>query len=384
MFIFYVVAVLSLIVGAIMWWRSDKIAWWEWLIGSATGFIMAVAFHLVAFAQMTSDVETHSGCVTQVRYRPAWNEAYVVHHTSTTKVGKTTVTRHWTTHHTQNHPNAWYALDTFGNDVEIEQSRFNTILSRFGSKAEPTPGTRTVWYHSNSHMTSGDKNDYVAQRNGYVEPMTMLTTWTNRVKACPSAWSFPKPAEEAGTPKLYEYPRNDDRWNSDRLLGTALSIGNYQWDQMNARIGESKQVNVIAIGFGNLPASVAFQQQAKWIGGKKNDLVLCYGGASPAKADWAEVFGWSESELCKQRLKTILLENALTPSIIPIIEAEVIKDYKPKDWTKFDYLTIEPPLSAYILYFLTVFTVQGLAWAWFHCNEFNKDGTKKPRRYGYY
>ena len=160
-------------------------------------------------------------------------------------------------------------------------------------------------------------------------------------------------------------------------------IDNYKWDCMNSGLGPVKKVNVIIIGFP--PGSVetlAKYQEAKWIGGKKNDLVLCYGVYAPpedpntidwSKATWAYVFGWTESEDVKQNLKEMLLNSPVDSELIPKIEEEISKNYRIKDWSKLDYVAVEPPFwSILTMFVLTVLFQSGFI-TWAMLNDITKD-----------
>lgn len=371
MFIFYLFAVLSLVIGGIAWYRSDKIVWWEWLTGAAVGLLLAIIFHLSAFYGMTDDIETLSGQVTEVRFRPAWLETYQQRHTR--KVGKVTTT-YYTTEY-QNHPDRWTATDSLGETADISRDFYDTVVMRFGGPIEKVRGDRTTW-KTGSRMVSGDPLDYLGTNvKGYVEPVNVWHHWTNRVKATPSAFSFSRltTLEEAD---VFPYPENSDRFNSERVLGTAQkAMPGYLWDQFNAVIGPQKHVNVILIGFGNQDSSIAEVQRARWIGGKKNDLVICYGGEAP-KPSWVKVFGWTEAEEVKYNIQTIIQQQGVSPKVLPALRAEIQARYEPKDWSKFDYLTIEPPLWSYFVYLLVVGIVQSGMWVYFTLNE----NTKTPKR----
>jgi hypothetical protein len=368
MYLFYAIGLLFFAIGGIVWHKTHKVTWWEWLVGGGVSLLMSGLFHWQAFRSMTDDIETLSGYVTEARHIPAWTEQYTYTVTHSSGSGKTR--RTWTTTHTGTayHAETWTVEVTVGSSMTISEAKYQDLVQKFGP-ADRVEGVRRT-SRTNSHMTAGDPLDDVSSPRGYIEPVTTQHHWTNRVKACPSVWSFPQPPEKA---PVYDYPTNADCWASERLLGTANALPLYEWDQMNARIGEAKQVNVIACGFGPSDASVAQLQRAKWIGGKKNDVVICWGGASGDKAEWVEVFGWTESELCKANLRTIVLEHPINKALIPLIEAEIRANYQIKDWTKFDYLSIEPPPSAYWIFFIVLLVVQGGLYIYFYCNEHEED-----------
>jgi hypothetical protein len=71
-------------------------------------------------------------------------------------------------------------------------------------------------------MIEGDPFDYASDnKTGWVEPITKLRIiLENRIKAAPSVFSFVKPPPNS----VYAYPKNDQPFRSDRLLGSATLI----------------------------------------------------------------------------------------------------------------------------------------------------------------
>jgi len=364
MWFFYAFAFLPLLIGAGIWFKSREVTWWEWLIGAASGFVMAVIFHLIAAAGMTGDIETWSGKVVKATHHPRWVERYTTTETYTTGSGKNkqTHTRLVTKYRT--HPEHWTCAANYGSSSDgwrISRTKFDEIARIFG-KGSHVVTTERPW---KSGFSSGDRNIYVAYNKiGTVIPVTMWKRWENRVKAAPSVFSYVKVPE--GT-AVWEYPENKNRFASDRLLGFAKSdIPLIAWDMMCTRLGPAKKVNVIMVGLDGT-SGLGHYQEAAWIGGKKNDLVLCYGPG------WSYVFGWTEQEIVKRNLETIMLEHMdgrkMKANVIPLIEEEIKKNYVIKDWSKFDYISIEPPLWSYIVFIIVMVLVQIGAYIGFHMNE---------------
>ena len=93
------------------------------------------------------------------------------------------------------------------------------------------------------------------------------------------------------------------------------------------------------------------------------------------QSTWVHVFGWSESYQAKNLIETTNLEKGFTKEALPDIENTILTKYQIKDWTKFDYLTIEPPTWAYITQIIAMIITQGIIWTWAWFNEFNKKKT---------
>lgn len=387
MFIFYLLATIFLFGGAAAWVKCRQFVLWECAVASATGFAIAAIFQVCVNTGMTRDVETWSGKIEDVRHYPPWTEYYEyavyrtethTHTTSDGRGGTTTYTTseqvfdHWQPS-TRYHSECWDKHDSFGRSWKLNPTEYKTLLALFGGTEDKEPGHRTTSDH-NSRMTSGDPLDYYAlNTKQYVEPVTKWSAWTNRVRASPSTFCFQQVPE--GSP-VFPYPKNENPFLSDRLMGAATVMVPFMWDQMNARLGPWKKVNVIAIGFSDADQSMAELQRASYVGGKKNDIVICYGGPNTPHASWCTVFGWSDSEFCKRNLETLFMTRQVNATLIPAIEKEIATNYQIKDWTQFDYLTVEPPGWTYGLFLGVVVLVQGGVWAFFYCNQVTKLGKK--------
>lgn len=364
MWVFYTLACVPALIGLWLWHTgSGAIVWQEWLGGAALSFLLAGIMHLCAIKGMTDDVETWSGRVTRTIHYPRWVEKYRQAHTRTVGSGKNRRTEVYYTTEYRTHPEYWTADTDVGWEPEISHSDFDDFAQKFGGKIDTRDGHKSGFH-------SGDRNIYVCDnKTGYLHPVTVWRHWENRIKAAPSTFSFPSVPTNA---PVFNYPKNDDGLaRSDRLLGTARdTINRLEFDRMNTRLNPKKQVNVIIIGFGNRPASIAQLQQAKWLGGKKNDIVLCYGGSDPMKPSWAKVFSWTDKEVCERTLETILLTHTTDTTIIPVIESEIRANYKLRDWSEFDYIAIEPPTWSYVAFLLAMCVIQGGFWYWARVNQF--------------
>ena len=359
MWFFYLFSILPVAIGAIIWLKTKQVTWWEWLVGSGICFVVSAIFHLVSVLGMTTDIETWSGKLYKTTRHPRWVERYTETKTRTVGSGKNQRTETYTVTKYRTHPEHWISTGNFGSvevDLTVSKDKHREIRKSFGGKI------RTRRVHK-SGFSSGDHNIYVTvNETDAMHPVTTLKRWENRVKAAPSLFSYAKPPEGAA---IFEYPANRNSWQSDRLLGTAKKdMGIYAWDCMNTRLGPIKKVNVILVGFGSKDRMLGQYQEAKWIGGKKNDLVLCYGDG------WSYVFGWTEQEIVKRNLETILINDPVNNTLISKIEDEIVKNYVIKDWSKFDYIKVEPPWWSYLIFFIVMIAAQIGFYFWAHWNDF--------------
>lgn len=367
MIICYLLACLPFAIGGAFWLKSKQINWKEWLIASGAAFLTTGIIHAITLLGMTADTETWSGKLNVAVHHPEWVEKYIDEETYeesyTDSKGKRhtrTKTRKVTKYRT--HHECWTATDDFG-DHDISPALFQEIAGNFGGIVTETP--------HKSGFYSGDRNIYVARNTtGYVYPTTTWRMFENRVKAAPSLFSY-APVPE-GTP-IVPYPENGDFMHSDRLTGTARShFSTREWDLMNSRLGPVKKVNVIAVAFYNQDSMLGQYQEASWVGGRKNDVVICYNVDANKKVTWAHVFGWTEKDIAKRNLESLFMTNVPSDALIPEIEKVISKDYVIKDWSKFDYISVEPPTWAYIMVIVVMVAVQVGIWLWAFKNQEDK------------
>ena len=371
---FYLIALIPSIIGSILFICNRKVNWMEWIGGTLIAFLVSGIMHGIAIYKMTADLETWSGEITHVCHFPRWVEEYEKMHTrqvadGVDKDGHTTYRTeiYYTTEHDTHHEH-WVAYLNFGTISEergISLQTFNEIKARFGGVIED--GGKQSTSHG-GHFDGGDNNIYrTSNKTGYIYPVTTIRHFENRIKAAPTLFSFPSIPTNC---PVYEWPENPNWMASDRLLGVS-GVDPREFDLMNSRLGPIKLINVIMVGFNSADSMLGQWQEAKWIGGKKNDLVICYGFES-TKVLWAYCFGWTEKDICKRNLETIILTHPINNNIIPLIENEIKTNYVKKDWHKFDYITIEPPRWAYVVLIIVMIITQIAFWFWADSNEFDK------------
>lgn len=354
----YSVAFIPIIILFFMWIFDKKISLFELLALVIFNLLFSFLFNYFACKSALADIETWSGQVLSATYQPQWVEYYqeAIYKTITVGSGKdkhtVSVFSHYESRY-RTHPERYYTIDSFERIIDIDRKRFEEITKLFGG-TNPVLGKRKTGEHS-SRLHSGDPNDYIANAGSKIYPVTIIKEWENRIKASPSLFSYP--IVNGG----FEYPLNSDIFKSDRLVGNANKlIDIFEWDKINAILGLKKGVNLIAVGFENKPISEAFNQEAKWLGGKKNDLVICF-GVSANKITWVRCFGWSEADIVKRNLETLVLnEGFILDKIVDIVS----KDYAKKDWKKFNYLEIEISTSNYI-WFSIIILITNVGWILF-------------------
>lgn len=113
----------------------------------------------------------------------------------------------------------------------------------------------------------GDRNIYCSYNRARVDtfPITAHHSFENKVKATPTTFFAKVPTTE----KVFAFPKNDDPFRSDRLVGSAVLLDINQFDRMNARLGPTKRVDVVFVGMGNRPSMAGHWQEAAWVEGRR-------------------------------------------------------------------------------------------------------------------
>lgn len=370
MAILYFLALIPVIIGGVIWVLNKQVNWIEWAGGAGAAFLLAAFIHLIGVYSIPSDTQTVSGQIIQAKHFTAWKEYYeeAVYKTVYSGTGKNRTSRrvfsHWSPR-SRWHDEYFKLYSNIDTDITVDEGTYRRTVQLFGEE-KSVKGDRRTMEHA-SRMVAGDPNDRVTTPvSGYVYPVTDSRTWENKIKVGPSVFSF------VDVPKnipVYPWPANPNVFASQRLLGTAAKVVDiYEWDKLNAQVGPLKKVNLIAIGFGNQDSSIAQYQRAKYLGGKKNDLVICYGG-DDSHPTWTFVFGWTDSEIVKQNLQSLVLDKGFGPATLADIKEEVIRNYKIKDWSAFDHIAVPPTTTLIVCYIIAMIITQGGLYFWFHQNE---------------
>jgi hypothetical protein len=383
MIVAYLFPLLPLVIGAILWVVNKKVVWFEWLLGTACAFVIVGIFHILILHCMTTDSETWSGRVIRSIHHPFWHADWWETETYTVTTGsgenQRTETKTRMVHKSEDHSPYWECVVNYGKNTEIyriDESEFKQHCNVFNvTQPKSVEGFRP-------HFDHGDKNDYWAEnKNNATIPAHKVVGFTNRVKACQSTFSY------SSVPKdipVFIYPESNDWRQSNRLLGTSKKhFSITAWDSLNSELGPRKKVNLIAVGF-TKDSMLGQYQEAKWFGGKKNDVVICYGPLNDGKPEWAYCFGWTERNIVKKNLETLFLEKTPNDKLIPLIREEILANYEIKDWKKFDYLSVEPPGWSYGALLGVMLVTQTGFWFWAHYNQFNENHKTKRQILSFY
>lgn len=372
----YGIALIPFFAGAVLWIASRRITFGEWMRGSLISLVVAAGFHFYAVKFPALDVYMRSGKVINAVHRP---ERQTRQQKGSKKVHR--------------YDEAWFVTLGVGSGKErvaISKEQFEDYRRQFGATELVTTPVEGDFI--------GDRNNYVAlNHNNVFIPAYTMHPFANRSKIEQNVHSFGEPPADA---LLFDHPAtvskakllayfaaqtfalNDpsecipvglqffDWRKSKRLLGSAAKHYTIQkWERLNGELGPDKDINLIMIGFDGKSES-AHWQEAKWLGGKKNDLVLCYGpAASSGKPAWTYCFGPTDDELVKRNLESLLLNNTPGDGLLLQIKSEIKARYRSKEVSSPGYFDTPPPPYAIPILIFIMIVVQGGYWLWAYTNK---------------
>lgn len=349
MIIWFLLAIPILSAGFLLWKYHKYVTWQEILGQLAIAFILVFLSKTFADKYMTDDVEYWGGIVEVANYYEPWNE--YIHQTCTSTDSKGNVTTYdcsYVSYHS-----AYWTVDLVdGRTVQISQNLYNKLVDKFGNSSFVDLGR-------NYHTQDGDK--YISKWGGDEINYHFIATkeiYENRVQASTSVFNFPEVSEEdIKRYNLYDYPDMVDN-DIPTILGNykdnVIVERKLKW--LNGKYGPTKEIRLWILLFDNQPREAADMQEFLWKGGNKNEFVICIGRDKEGKVTWVNPFTWSERKTMEIEIRDLISEQKELDliSILPNLEEQIKTNWVRKEFSDFNYITVEPPLWA----ILTAFGIQ--------------------------
>lgn len=381
MYWFYFIALLPIVAGGLVFFKNHRVVWQEWLAASALALLCAICFNVASYYSAVGDVRTLSGEVTSVTRIPRWQEYYeeavyrTEYYTTTDSKGNTTthsreVFDHWEPE-TCWHEEQRTADSNIGTSDSISRPHYDEIHAKFG-KETSVYKSHSTWSHA-SKQIGGDYHDYslVNVKNAIV-PVVKNDHWVNKLKLDNTVYAFAPVPMDVSMP---EYPECTARFNGNRLIGTGFDFTNEDLDKVNAKVGYEKHCNLIIVNFPyGTPDQYNEYLRSAWRGGKSNDFIIVTAG-KPQSPTWTRIISWSDSEISKVRIGNIVRDNGITKETLPLIKKEIDYNFKPRDWSEFDVISVEPDFSYIGWYIFALLITQAGLWYYIVVNEYQQGDT---------
>lgn len=148
-----------------------------------------------------------------------------------------------------------------------------------------------------------------------------------------------------------------DYYRVERFVTTNFSVDNFvdfsqRLNMLNGRIGHLKQVNVIVVMTQNRNHDWFYALREKWVGAKKNDVVVVVNVDNALKPIWVDVMSWTDSKILNITIRDDImnLQHINPDSLMNIIESRIVLHYVRKPFKDFEYLKNSVHLSTIELF----------------------------------
>lgn len=200
------------------------------------------------------------------------------------------------------------------------------------------------------------------------EPFSVVDSYINYIKAAPHSLFHHLLENKQLTELMSQVPAYPlavrDFHYVDRVVASNVSVPDLSvWNEALAlslkTLGPQKQANLVVVLSGHKDAEFASALEAKWLGGKKNDVVVVLGVPEYPAIGWVRVLSWTDEEIFKVRLRDALLDagKATPQATIALVSEHIQKGFVRKPMSDFEYLKHEVELSPWVIAFLVLISM---------------------------
>lgn len=309
-----------------------------------------------------TDTEIWGEYATRINYYEPWDE--YIHRICIKQVPSGTDSNGNTTYTTvtydcsyvQYHPEKYTMITNIGNEIEITKEKYLYYKKKWNN---------SFFKELNRPYHNIDGDVYYSNWNNDFNYMITYFTehyFENRVKGSNSIFNETN-LDTVNYKGLIKYPelKNNQigayQVNSQKLISEDLLKANDELIKYNAFYGSKYKIRMSVLIFLNKTQDYYEQQRLFWLNGKKNELIVVIGVNDSLDINWVNIMTWSDSELLKSQLKAKIydMKRLCYECLNSFIIEEMKINWKRKDFSDFDYLTIEPTAGQFIGSFIFVF-----------------------------
>lgn len=324
--VFLTLLLIPVLIGTVTYFALHTIDWREFLLGIFVQLVIAGISVGIIYHSNVSDTEIWGGVVaSKTRDRVSCSHSYRCHCREVCSgTGKDkSCHEHCDTCHEHFYDVDWYITTSNGERVYIDR------VDRQGVDKPPR------W----AQIALG-------------EPTSIEHTFDNYIKAAPGTL-FRR--EGFGNIQTPPYPEVYDYYRMNRIIGDGLIVDPGLWqrqlENINAHIAANKQANLLLV-VTRQNKDFYFALQQKWLGGKKNDVVLVV-GLEGLDIKWADVLAWSQTKDINVQLRDDIMELGAMDreKVLETFRADTLKYYKRKPMHDFEYLksSITPTTTQWVV-----------------------------------
>jgi hypothetical protein len=191
------------------------------------------------------------------------------------------------------------------------------------------------------------------------EPYSETRGYTNYIKGAPDTLFRHQGLTEKYKGALPAYPQNVyDYYKLNRLVTVGVDLPDAsQWNQdlmeLNADLGQKKQVNTLIVVVKNQPDDYFYALEQQWMGGKKNDVVLVVSVDDTSKIQWVNTMAWTDNKIFQVALRDSVMGVGILnrEQIIGALHSNIQANFLRKPMKDFEYLsrTVKPTTTQWIV-----------------------------------
>ena len=349
-----------------------KVVWWEYLIVIVPTLLLTLIISTVMIHSRTQATEYFGDYVTEAHDYEFWDEWITETCSRTVDDGNgKSHSESYDCSHRDDHPEHWTQVLSNGKEQEISKDEYYKLLKSWNA--------RKIFVDMNRDFYNNDGNMYNIKWDNNIYSSKTITTehsYTNKINSSYSIFGFSKISKKvAKEDGLYDYPNlysNNDGSNGmfssgsgtndqSPFLGYKPTLKELKsWQYINGYYGQKNQIRVFLMFYYNKSRSIVKEQQSYWLGGNKNELVLCFGLDSISKnIQWVDAFSWSDKPTFEVNFRSYY--NGKTKLNLEELanwtESNIPKYWQRKQFKDFEYIDVDLSSAQQIWLFIIILIV---------------------------
>jgi hypothetical protein len=400
-----VIGVLVIVALYLIKETRQRVTWYENLMILGIPILFSVIFMLIVLNAKTRYAEYWGSTIEYIYEEEPYNEW--VHRTcsesyacGTDSKGNTQYcTRYYDCSYQNDVYPSWTAITTIGERIDLTEEKYYEILRTNNNVRSVIKRIENYAPNDRAYAEAGSKfygqrvGEYsyqyqtkCSQEIGDVYPIMSKHRYVNKVKATDySALGFQMvDTAEAKFYQLYEYPEMESEFHQNVFLGGNVSREVQElYNDLNGLIGVQKQCKMFVCIFNNQPVEAALKQEAYWVRGNKNELIISI-GMRDGKIDWVYPFSWSftksgslESDIKIKLSSYTVITDKDWKELVYFFKDEITNKFNRLQFTDgaegFEYLKVKVPTWAIVTNLILSLLVMGGVVVFSVLNEFENN-----------
>lgn len=351
-------------------WFTHKVKMWEILLPLIVSVVFIASFKAIVEKVEVSSKEWVGHLGIRAEYYEPWSTwisetCYRDVPCGTDSKGNTKYcSESYDCSHCDDHDAEYKLIDDGGNDFTISKDTYDYLTKRWHAVPQFVDMDRSISHYFGCGQDGDMYNISWDNQILTSVPTTTQHIYENRVKCAVSSFNYPKiNKSDKEVYGLYDYPAVSE-YSQSAILGTeqfkALTEVDKDTAETYARYlcgyyGPRKQMKLWVLLYRNKPSISADMQEAYWVGGNKNEVVICIGMNDACEMQWVKAFSWTPNRTMLVDIRENLMNQKKYnfKAMYPILYEDLGK-FERRHFREFSYISVEPPTWAMIVTYVIV------------------------------